>query len=128
LILHQMLSTHRFLLRLLWRSGGVALCIILLVIAATAQTSSTDGTTLPGQAPGSPAGSYGLSGFDTVNLYNGNLNVTLPLLGVGGRGGAQTSMVLANLNTHWTVEYTPPDIPSQLPAAYDPNPEWWTFI
>src|SRR6266851_5790441 len=35
--------------------------------------------------PGAPAGSYALSGFDNVNLYNGNLNFSLPLLKIGGR-------------------------------------------
>src|SRR5215467_320261 len=44
--------------------------------------------------PGAPAGSYSLSGFDNVNLYNGNLNTSLPLLQIGGRGGAHTVLTL----------------------------------
>lgn len=102
--------------------------ILVLIVSATVAfgqtTSSTDGTTLPGQAPG-PAGSYGLTGLETVNLYNGNLDFHLPLVGVAGRGGAQTAFIMANVNTHWTVEYTPPDIPNGIPYSYDPNPDWW---
>src|SRR5438132_7465234 len=50
------------------------LVIALLVsIAASAQTTSpTDGTTPSSLAPGSPAGSNSLSGFEGINLYNGN--------------------------------------------------------
>ena len=58
-------------------------CIIAVVIllmgalagSADAQTSNPNsGSTPSGLKPGAPAGSYGLSGFDNVNLYNGNLN------------------------------------------------------
>ena len=45
-------------------------------------------------APGAPAGSYALSDFDSVNLFNGRLNVHLPLFGVLGRGGAKSGVNL----------------------------------
>src|ERR1044071_4976926 len=45
----------------------------------------TDGTTPMGLQPGSPAGSYALSGFDNVNLYNGALDFRLPLYSLGKR-------------------------------------------
>src|SRR5215212_2671192 len=54
---------------------------------ALAQTRATDGATPAGIAPGAPSGSYSLSGFDNVNLFNGRMNFQLPLLSVGGRGG-----------------------------------------
>src|SRR5262249_39652250 len=63
----------------------------------------TDGHTPTGLEPGAPAGSYALSGFDNVNLYNGNLNFRLPLLPVGGRGGAHYTMLLP-IEQHWGVE------------------------
>ena len=47
--------------------------------AQTGTKSATDGTTPLGMTPGAPAGSYALSGFDNVNLYNGHLNFSLPL-------------------------------------------------
>src|SRR6266498_4485560 len=65
-----------------------------LAIVAGAQTSPTDGSTPLGIAPGAPAGSFALSDFENVNLYNGNLNFQLPLLRVGGRGGAGYTMTL----------------------------------
>ncbi len=45
--------------------------IALLALAAHAQTSATDGSTPLGLLPGAPAGSYALSGFESINPYNG---------------------------------------------------------
>jgi hypothetical protein len=55
---------------------------------------STDGTTAPALEPGAAAGSYALSGFDNVSLFNGNLNFAMPLLKMGGRGSASYSLGL----------------------------------
>ena len=62
-----------------------ALKITLLLILAAgrvfAQSSSVsdlDGLTPEGLQPGAPSGSYALSGFDTVNLYNGSVNLAIP--------------------------------------------------
>ena len=52
-----------------------------------AQSATDNGTPL-GLSAGSPEGSYALSGFENINLYNGNLNFSLPALHVGGRGHA----------------------------------------
>lgn len=52
--------------------------VVLFTGVAAQTTSATDGTTPSGIAPGSPSGSYALSGFDNINLYNGNLNFALP--------------------------------------------------
>jgi len=54
------------------RSSGLALLLLLLLSNAQAQTSPTDGSTPLALSPGAPAGSYALSGFDNVNLYNGS--------------------------------------------------------
>ena len=62
------------------RSLLAGIVILVLSLGVTAQTSSaTDGSTPLGLQPGAPAGSYPLSSFDNVNLYNGNLNFRLPL-------------------------------------------------
>ena len=69
----------------------IVLTLLLSMLTATltvAQEQVTDGTTPLGLSPGAPAGSYALSDFDNVNLFNGNLNFALPLVKVGGRGGA----------------------------------------
>ena len=79
-------------------------CVLLVVLpnSTSAQTSVTDGSTPLALAPGAPAGSYALSGFDNINAYNGGLTFSLPLLHIGGRGGAGYTMVLP-LETHWRV-------------------------
>src|SRR5437588_12471304 len=86
--------------RRVWRLGGTLRFVLGLGAAAwvagylpmRAQTNPTSevtqGFTPAAIAPGSPAGSYALSGFDTVNLFNGKVNVRLPLLDIGGRGEA----------------------------------------
>jgi hypothetical protein len=64
--------------------------LFLLLAMATAHAQSvTDGATPLGLSPGMPAGSYALSDFDAVNLYNGNLGFRLPLLSVAGRGSTE---------------------------------------
>ncbi|HEV2836862.1 MAG TPA: hypothetical protein VGW58_16205, partial [Pyrinomonadaceae bacterium] len=60
---------------------------LLFINSAHAQTftSVTDGSTPSALTPGAPAGSYALSGFESVNLFNGNLNFALPMVNIGGR-------------------------------------------
>src|SRR6266852_5957432 len=73
---------------------------------ASAQTpinSQLDGTTPPALAPGSPAGSYALGGFDTINLYSGALNFRLPLVSVGGRNATGFTLALP-IQQLWHVE------------------------
>ena len=83
----------------------VGFLITLIPNTAVAQ-SVTDGSTPSGIAPGSPAGSYGLSGFDTINLFNGNLDARPALLKIGGRGGTGMT-VAAGLNPEpWVVKGT----------------------
>jgi len=77
--------------------------------------------------PGAPAGSYALSGFDNINLFNGHLNFHLPLLTVNGRGGARSQLTLA-IERMWRVErnsgYTGQTFfDSQYPVA-----DWWTGL
>jgi RHS repeat-associated protein len=67
--------------------------------------------------PGSPAGSYQLGGFDNINFYNGHLNFSLPLLKVGGRGGAQIPVLLP-IEQPWHAEKDWGD-------TYVPVPNWW---
>src|SRR5512146_1349114 len=94
--------------------------ILLTTPNASAQTA-TDGTTPIALAPGSPAGSYVLSDFDTVNLYNGNLGFSLPLVKIAGRGGAGYTMQ-ARFPNKWLVykEVRPGE-----PTLYYPALGWW---
>ncbi len=99
-----------------------ALLLVLSAVNVSAQASNPNsGSTPSGLKPGSPAGSYGLSGFDNVNLFNGNLNFHLPLIGVGGRGSAKMQMMLAIDSVHWTVD-------SEGGLNNSANPNWWTPI
>src|ERR1051325_6524225 len=100
---------------------------LLLVLAAgsTRAQSSTDGTTPTALAPGSPAGSYSLSGFEDVNLFNGNLNFNLPLVGIKGRGSAGHTMTLA-IDRRWSIEQSYNDQTNSytnIPTEY-----WWEGV
>jgi RHS repeat-associated protein len=105
------------------------LIIALSPLAATnalgQTTSNTDGSTPLSLTPGAPAGSYALSGFDNINLFNGNLNFQLPLLNVGGRGDARMQMTLT-LEQRWRVEST--YVAQTGDIMYSPNYNWWSGL
>lgn len=77
--------------------------LLVLCQSIAGQTKPTDGGTPLGLQAGAPAGSYSLGSGDNVNLYNGTLNYSLPLLRVGGRGSAGHTIVLP-MERHWMVE------------------------
>ena len=56
----------------------------------------------PAAAPGSPATSYALSGVDQVNRYNGKVNVSIPLVTIGGRGAVARTISIP-IQRGWTV-------------------------
>src|SRR5215217_248342 len=115
---------------------------MLLVVAFHAlpiRADSTDGSTPLALKPGAPAGSYVLSELDNINPYNGSLNFRLPLLSIGGRGGAGYTMTLP-LEQKWRINVvaTPlivyeeggngplPD--PQMTYHYFPSANWWAGI
>jgi RHS repeat-associated protein len=72
--------------------------------AQTTQTSTpVDGSTPPAIAGGQPAGSYALSGFETVNLFNGNLDFRLPLVSMKGRGRSAVHIELP-IQRRWAMQ------------------------
>src|SRR5262245_21103142 len=77
------------------------LLCILLPLSVLAQ-STTTGHTPSGFAAGSPSGTYALSGFDTINYFNGNISFELPLHTVTARGTAGYAITLG-LNAKWSV-------------------------
>lgn len=101
------------------------LLLLMLCATALAQTSTgpTDGSTPLGMSPGSPAGSYALSGFDNVNPYNGKLGFHLPLLRVGGRGQAGYTITLP-IETHWQIR----DEFYGQSHHYYPMPDEWSGL
>lgn len=88
--------------RIAIRACASLILLCALVTSVLAQ-GSTSGMTPPGMAPGAPAGSYSMSGFENVNLYSGNLNFNLPLLKIGGRGRVGTSVNFALNSIKWNV-------------------------
>src|SRR6266540_2055831 len=105
------------------RLAGVILLSVSLFANSQAQTTSTtDGSTPLGLAPGAPAGSYALSGFDNVNLYNGNLNFRLPLMHINWRGGTGYTMLLP-IERRWTVTQ---DVIPEVGVFNYPEDNWWS--
>ena len=81
--------------------------IVTLALPSSGQTNTTNsnGRTPAGLATGATSGSYPLSEFENINLYNGNLSFHLPLMTVGGRGSV-SSLVVLGLNTKsWRVNH-----------------------
>lgn len=91
-----LLTRHRLFL-------GAILVLANCVVAAAQIHSVTDGYTPLGLAPGAPVGSYALSGFESVNPYNGGLNFSVPIKQVSGRGGA-TYTIQVPIETKWRAE------------------------
>jgi RHS repeat-associated protein len=88
---------------------------------------SYDGHTPSGAASGSPLGSYSISGFDSINYYNGGLSFSLPLAHISGRGGLGYTMYV-NIESHWGAKLGPPQQPDDDPrytytwtGGYDTN-------
>lgn len=98
--------------------------LLFAFVSVFAQQQSTDGATPLGLAPGAPAGSYPLSDFEDVNLFNGTLNVALPLVKIGGRGEAGYPLTL-RVDHKWLVQKESAE--GQPPInIYTPQPGWWT--
>jgi len=82
--------------------------VVLLSLFSSSVTAAPYGLTPSAATPGAPAGTYSLSGFESVNLYNGNLNFALPLLKVGGRGSLSYTVTLG-INEQWRLTNVPVD-------------------
>jgi RHS repeat-associated protein len=107
---------------------SILFMVLTLSVAKGQQTTTsvTDGSTPSGLQPGSPAGSYALSGFDNVNLYNGNLNFHLPLLQLNGRGSAQMASILALNVKSWHVSHFHREMPDgNTIDSYKPTQLGW---
>ncbi len=103
------------------RALSVAVLLALASVSTYAQTESVrDGSTPSALTAGTPAGSYSLSGFETVNPYNGGLNFSLPLLKIGGRGEADYAITL-RIDQKWSIRK---EINPGHSANYYPTPSW----
>lgn len=95
------LHTRPYLVSILF-----AVCLWLVgttQVLAQVSLSTVSGGTPPGLSPGAPAGAYPLSGFENINIYNGHLSLSFPLLTIGGRGEARYTPVLRISAKPWIV-------------------------
>ncbi|MEK7831948.1 MAG: hypothetical protein AAB401_12720 [Acidobacteriota bacterium] len=91
---------------------------------AQSGNTATDGFTPEGLKTGAPAGSFQLSGFDSINYFNGNLNFSLPLLSIGGRGSAAYGIPL-RIEHKWRVIKTPHPGGTAFGYVNTPEPNNW---
>jgi hypothetical protein len=121
-------SAHTSLVSVIRYSFVIALLLLPLTTAVSAQ-DVFDGRTPTGLAPGAPAGSYALSGFESINLFNGHLNFSLPLLRVGGRGSAEYTMMLPIERT-WSATFGSLPLPTggELHFYGANDTEWYERI
>ena len=90
--------------RVLQTAGLLALAAVVTVSAlspALAQSSSAIGTPTESRGGLSELSSYSSDKIETVNLANGNLNLHIPLVMVGGRGSASYTLALSYNSKLW---------------------------
>ena len=75
---------------------------LLFLISLFTNLVCSQGMPPTANTPGSPAGSYKLSDLDTINLFNGNLSLNVPLIKVGGRGEVAQGLSV-NIENQWDV-------------------------
>lgn len=105
------------ILRNLFLAFLVCFYCVLPKVTQAQNSGPVPGITLPGAAPGSPGGSYALTGFDKINLFNGHLNVQIPILTIGGRGEAGYTMNLP-LQPNFFAAFNPQN------GTYSAGPSW----
>jgi hypothetical protein len=85
---------------------GIGLLVIGMFGGVLGQTQGIGSIfTPPSSAAGKPVGSYALSDFESVNPYSGNLNFSLPLYDVRGRGEVGYTKKLV-IEKSWNVSFT----------------------
>ena len=100
------------------------LSLLFFSFVSVCAQQSTDGTTPLALSPGAPTGSYTLSDFEDVNLFNGTLNFSLPFAKIDGRGDAGYPLTL-RIDHKWMVQKEQSE--NQPPInIYTPQPGWWT--
>jgi RHS repeat-associated protein len=84
-----------------------------LPLASNAQTITPyGGYTPPGLSQGGAPGAFSLADFENMNLANGSLDFSLPILRIGGRGKAGYTMYI-NVGKRWALqrEFCDPELP-----------------
>jgi RHS repeat-associated protein len=113
------------------------LLLSIFIIACTgrqtfAQSSFDKGTPAESKGGTGSASTYAMDKIETVNLANGNLSISIPLVTIGGRGSAAYTLVLSYNSKVWSGEHTtefvqqgekdsgiPPETVEHYSAKYD---------
>ncbi|HEX7957531.1 MAG TPA: hypothetical protein VF508_11345, partial [Pyrinomonadaceae bacterium] len=80
--------------------------LLVLFASASAQSSHDAGTPAESKGGTAAASTYAPDKLETVNLSNGNLSISLPLVTVGGRGSAGFSLSLSYNSKVWSSANT----------------------
>src|SRR5258708_26439048 len=93
------------------------------------KTGLTDARTPLALAPGTPEGSYYLNQFESINLYSGKVNISVPVLTISGGGSAGYTLTVPVRNISWSVQVdtvgpTPCVNTPCLPYAHTSGPVW----
>src|SRR5689334_2607391 len=96
----------------------LTICLLLFCGSSFAQqiSKTSDGLTTAGLAPGAPAGAYPLSEFEQINLFNGQVNFTLPIV-QKGRGGANITLPIKINRPAWLVQHHLQEHPNPNPIG-----------
>lgn len=115
-------------------STAIAITILILILFATQSFSQLKsgllGETPAGIAAGSPASSYGLSNIETVDLFSGRVNLTVPLLNINGRGSAGIPLTMNVGQSSWVTDFLPNDPGNGITGylnVYDSDKEFIRF-
>lgn len=81
---------------------AIVACLIVL-----SESSAQHAKSPAGNATGSPAGSYGISEIENINLFSGKLSAAIPIMQVGGRGEASYTMSIPIKSSQWLTESHP---------------------
>jgi RHS repeat-associated protein len=83
------------------------ICLLVIAVTALSQSNYTatsiGGATPAGLATGKALGSYLVNDIETVNLFNGNVSISIPLISIGGRGNAGYTMYKPVETPQWVA-------------------------
>ena len=110
--------------------NGAAVLAMAGALQGQPPKSALDGFTPPSMAPGSPAGSFALSGFDSINPGSRRLSFSLPLHVVRGRGEVDIPIELP-MGVEWTARSYPSCVEANQSGCvrwkmnYTMSANWW---
>jgi RHS repeat-associated protein len=90
--------------RILLRFGNKRMAIVffLVFVRCLCGSVSAQNHVVPqANAPGTPLGSYSLSDIESISLFSGRINATVPIVSVGGRGNAGYLLSIPIKDAHW---------------------------